>query len=131
MSNIVSNYNLQISSILFNIFKDLIKSEQDRNKIKKMYELLENRYRIVDTTNDDVNNLISSGSFIYYIKYNFNNVLKIGFTNSGFVTDDDNNYIKIYNYNKYWKIKKQNYVIFKKMSQNELFRIQLNQLYNN
>ena len=129
--NILSDYNQEISTLLYNLFQDKIKTDQDKVDLKKMYQTLENRFKLVDTTTDDINDIIPSGSFIYYIKYNFTDNIKIKFTKSGFVTNDDNNIIKIFNYNKYWKIKKNNYIIFRKLTNNELLRLQFSQMCKN
>lgn len=130
-NNILVEYNQEISTLLYNLFQDKIKTNQDKVDLKKMYHTLENRFKLIDTTTDDINDIIPSGSFIYYIKYNFTDINKIKFNKSGFVTYDDNNIIKIFNYNKYWKIKKNNYIIFKKLTSNELLRLQFSQICKN
>ena len=126
--NILSEINQEISTLLYNLFKNQIKNDQDKNNLKKMYQTLENKFKLVDTTTNDINDVIPSGSFIFYIKYNFANIDKIKFNKSGFVTYDDNDIIKIFNYNQHWKIKKKNYIIFRKLKNNELLRLQFSQM---
>ena len=104
--NILTEYNEEISTLLYNLFKNQIKNNQDKIDLKKMYLTLEDKFKLIDTTTNDINNIIPPGSFIYYIKYNFSNINKIKFNKSGFVTYDDNDIIKIFNYKQHWKIKK-------------------------
>lgn len=129
--NIFTDYNQEISTLLYNLFQEQIINDQDKANLKKMYQTLENRFKLVDTTTNDLNDILPPGSFIYYIKYNYNHLDKIKFSRSGFVTDDNNDIIKIFNYGKHWRIKKKNYIIFKKIQDNELIRLQLTNFLKN
>lgn len=125
MTNQLDKNNEEISSILYHVYEKRIQNETDKQNLIKMYKFLENTYEFVDSNSNNISDILQPGTFIYYI--NFNNIYStsIKFTKNGFVTSDNNEFIKITNYGKYWKIKKQNYIIFKKLSQNELMRISM------
>ncbi len=125
MAEILQKNNEEISSILTHVYENKIKTNEDKENLIKMYHTLENNYQFIDSTDKSLNNMLTSGAFIYYI--NFDKIVnsKIRFTKSGFVTSDDGDIIKLTNYGKYWRIKKDKYLIFQKFTSNQLLRMKM------
>lgn len=125
MEEVLKKSNEEISSILTHIYENKVKTNEDKENLIKMYHTLKNNYQFIDSTDKNLNNILSSGSFIYYINFDKIDNSKIKFTKSGFVINDNGDLVELTNYGKYWKIKKEKYLIFQKFSPNQILRINM------
>ena len=106
--------NNEIKMNLYNLYKNYLNLEKNKDNFKETYFKLENTYKFVDFKD------IEEGRFIRYIsnKYFFDIELKRG----GFVANIDikNGKIKVINGNKVFYLKiKDNYVFFMKLNEED------------
>lgn len=122
----LEQYNNEITNVLVKLYDPYIDEGRNRELLNKYYYSLKDRYMVVNTGIENLDSFIPNGKYIRYINLEFpyktkNIILESG----GFVLDDDSDYLMMTNNKRFWKLKKSKYLIFRKLTENELLRLSL------
>jgi len=122
----LEQYNNEITNVLVKLYEPYINEGRNRELLNKYYSCLKDRYMVVNTESDSLDCIIPNGRYIRYINlelpYKTKNII---LESGGFVLDDDDDCLMMSNNQRFWKIKKSKYLIFRKLTQNEILRLTL------
>lgn len=114
----MENNNNDMANVLYNIYEPHIDYKNNRLYLKKYYDSLKNKYKVEKE--------VCNGDYIRYI--NLNNVPDITLHKGGIVLNTSPERIHLSLKHYHWSISKKDYVIFKKLTKQELVRIHLESL---
>ena len=84
---------------------------------------------VVNNELETLDSFIPNGRYIRYINlelpYKTKNII---LESGGFVLDDNSEYLMMSNNKRFWKLKKNKYLIFRKLTENEILRLTLENL---
>tara|TARA_B100000674_G_scaffold497863_1_gene533262 strand:+ start:1878 stop:2330 length:453 start_codon:yes stop_codon:yes gene_type:complete len=109
----------EVKDILLKNYSNLNDKIENRNRLQKIYKcLIRNNYIYYRNRKD---NILENGAYVKYIDMREKEDLKL--KNGGFVVSDEEGILGIFFRNRKWKICKENYLIFKKLSKNDMLKI--------
>jgi len=113
-----------IKNSLLIYFKPFLIYKKNEKNIKDTYKYLLNNNFILINSNISLNN----GDYIRYFKIKPGIGNDLFLKSGGFVYDSNHLFITITNQKYKWKIYFNKYIIYKKLSNNEIFRVNLNNI---
>lgn len=125
----LEQYNNEITNVLVKLYEPYIDEGRNRELLNKYYNCLKDRYMVVNNELKTLDSFIPNGRYIRYINlelpYKTKNII---LESGGFVLDDNSEYLMMSNNKRFWKLKKNKYLIFRKLTENEILRLTLENL---
>lgn len=125
----LEQYNNEITNVLVKLYEPYIDEGRNRELLNKYYNCLKDRYMVVNNELETLDSFIPNGRYIRYINlelpYKTKNII---LESGGFVLDDNSEYLMMSNNKRFWKLKKNKYLIFRKLTENEILRLTLENL---
>ena len=125
----LEQYNNEITNVLVKLYEPYINEGRNRELLNKYYNCLKDSYMVVNNELETLDSFIPNGRYIRYINlelpYKTKNII---LESGGFVLDDNSEYLMMSNNKRFWKLKKNKYLIFRKLTENEILRLTLENL---
>ena len=125
----LEQYNNEITNVLVKLYEPYINEGRNRELLNKYYNCLKDSYMVVNNELETLDSFIPNGRYIRYtnleLPYKTKNII---LESGGFVLDDNSEYLMMSNNKRFWKLKKNKYLIFRKLTENEILRLTLENL---